>query len=432
MLKRQRLYLALIGVTVVGALALGVAVANRFAGPLPPRRLAISTGREDGAYYQYALEYQRLLAAQGFTLDIQPGPGSVATLQRLVAGEVDAGFVQGGTATGDPPGVTALGSLFYEPLWIFYRKGLRVSYLSDLRNRRLAIGEEGSGTRELTLRLLRDNEVTAGNTRLLPLGGSAAESALTSGAVDAAFFVVSPRAELVPRLLANPEIELMTERRYLAYTGRHQFVAPLHIGEGMLDMARNIPREEKVVVGVTAALAVRAGIHPDLVRLLLGAADRVHRKGGLLERPGQFPSEANLELALNDQARRYLRRGPSWLERTFPFRIAGLLDRTMLVMLPVITLLFPLFGFVLPFLDRRQRRRIARRYELLRASAKRGESPSVEAVKAEIEYLHALRREVVEDTGVPLMYFGDVFHLTMHIDLVLERLEHRRKMLAEG
>src|SRR5262245_43073499 len=246
MLKRQWLYLAVIGVTVVGALALGVAVANRFAGPLPPRRLAISTGREDGAYYQYALEYQRLLAAQGFTLDIQPGPGSVATLQRLVASEVDAGFVQGGTATGDPPGVTALGSLFYEPLWIFYRKGLRVSYLSGPRNRRLAIGEEGSGPRELTLRVLRDNEVTAGNTRFLPLGGSAAESALTSGAVDAAFFVVSPRAELVPRLLANPEIELMTERRHLAYTGRHQFVTPLHIGEGMLDMARNIPREQKV------------------------------------------------------------------------------------------------------------------------------------------------------------------------------------------
>jgi len=26
----------------------GVTVANRFAGPLPPRRLVISTGREDG------------------------------------------------------------------------------------------------------------------------------------------------------------------------------------------------------------------------------------------------------------------------------------------------------------------------------------------------------------------------------------------------
>ena len=188
-------------------------------------------------------------------------------------------------------------------------------------------------------------------------------------------------------------------------------------------MARNIPRQEKVVVGVTAALAVRDGIHPDLIRLLLAAADRVHRKGGLLERPGQFPSEVGLELPLNEQARRYLRTGPSWLERTV--RLAGILDRSILVLLPVVTLMFPLFGLVLPLLDRRHRRRIARRYERLRDSCLRGASSAPDAVKAEIDYLRALRREVLEDTDVPPMYFGEVFHLTMHIDQVLEQQERR-------
>jgi uncharacterized protein len=429
-LKRQWLPVVVMAVTLAMALALGVAIANRFAGPLPPRRLVISTGRPDGAYYQYALEYKRLLAAQGFTLEVQPGPGSMATLRRLSAGEVDAGFVQGGTATGAAPGVTALGSLFYEPLWIFYRRGLTVSYLSDLRGRRLAVGEVGSGTRELTLRLLADNEVTEVNTRLIPLGGGSAETALTSAEVDAAFFVVSPRSELVQRLLTRPDVELVTDRRHLAYAGRHRFVAALRIGEGMLDMARNIPPADRMMVGVTAALAVRDVIHPDLVRLLLGAADRVHRKGGLLERPGQFPSEESLELPLHDQARRYLRVGPSWLERTFPFWVAGILDRSVLVILPVITLMLPLFGLVLPLLDRRHRRRLARHYQLLRESSLRGESPSPDAVHAELQYLKELRRRVVEDTDVPPMYFGEVFHLTMHIDLVLERLDRRWKALA--
>ncbi|MGH7392213.1 MAG: hypothetical protein ACREM3_22560 [Candidatus Rokuibacteriota bacterium] len=167
------------------------------------------------------------------------------------------------------------------------------------------------------------------------------------------------------------------------------------------------------------------GLYPDLVRLLLGAADRVHRQGGLLERVGQFPSEANLELPLNEQARRYLRVGPSWLERTFPFWLAGILDRTVLVILPAVTLMFPLFGLVLPLLDRRHRRRIARSYVLLRESAIRGETASPEALQVEIERLRRLRREVVEDTEVPLMYVGEVFHLAMHIDLVLERMERR-------
>jgi uncharacterized protein len=185
-----------------------------------------------------------------------------------------------------------------------------------------------------------------------------------------------------------------------------------------------------MMVGVTAALAVRDVIHPDLVRLLLGAADRVHRKGGLLERPGQFPSEESLELPLHDQARRYLRVGPSWLERTFPFWVAGILDRSVLVILPVITLMLPLFGLVLPLLDRRHRRRLARHYQLLREASLRGESPSPEAVHTEIQYLKELRRRVVEDADVPPMYFGEVFHLTMHIDLVLERLERRWTALA--
>ena len=430
--QRRWLRISVIGITVIVAVSLGVLVANRFAGPLPPRRLVISTGREDGAYYRYALEYQHVLASQGFTLDIEPGPGSVATLRRLAAGEVDAGFVQGGTLPADVAGVTALGSMFYEPLWIFYRRDLQVSYLSDLRARRLAVGEDGSGTREVAMRLLSDNDVTGTNTRLLPLGGAGAEAALASREVDAAFFVVSPRAEVIHRLFANRELELMSERRHLAYSGRHQFVAPLHIGEGMLDLARNIPREEKVVVGVTASLAVKPGIHPDHVRLLLSAADRVHRKGGLLERPGQFPSDANLELHLHEQAARYLRVGPSWLERTFPFWVAGLLDRLVLAVLPVATLLLPLFGLVLPLLDRRHRRRIARHYERLRELAVRGDSPSSELVAAAIESVRRLRRQVVEETDVPLMYFGDVFHLTMHIDLVLERLERRRSMLVEA
>jgi hypothetical protein len=118
--------------------------------------------------------------------------------------------------------------------------------------------------------------------------------------------------------------------------------------------------------------------------------------------------------------------GPSWLERTFPFWVAGILDRLVLVVLPVATLLLPLFGLVLPLMDRRHRRRIARSYERLREAAIRGDSSSPEVVADAIESVRRLRRRVVEETDVPLMHFGDVFHLTMHIDLVLEQLERRR------
>jgi len=85
------------------ALALGVfAVLNRLVEPLPPRRVTFSAGRENGAYHTFAKEYARLAKADGFTVDILTGAGSVETLKRLASGQAMAGFVQGGTAEAAP------------------------------------------------------------------------------------------------------------------------------------------------------------------------------------------------------------------------------------------------------------------------------------------------------------------------------------------
>lgn len=420
-------------VPVVLALTIGVVAANRFAGPLPPRRLTISTGREGGSYYLFATEYRKLLARQGFELVIRPGAGSIETLQLLVAGQVDAGFVQGGTAGMVPhEGLTALGSLFYEPLLVFHRKTRPLTYLSDLKGRRLAVGEEGSGTRALVLQLLADNDVTAANSTLLGLTNAAAEAALTGGRVDAAFFVISPRAELVLRLVRHPEIELMSERRHLAYAGRYAFLSGVRLGEGILDVARDLPRQEKHLLAATATLVVRDGIHPDLIRLLLGAAERVHRPGGMLEPANTFPSEAFVELPLNEQARRYLKSGPPWLERMLPFWMAGLLDRTMLVILPMLTVLIPFFGWVRPMLDRRRRQKIARWYQALRDCDLRCDKLPLDGVEDAILEMSELAREVTEGPKLPPLYLGELYNLKMHIELMLKRLEERRRrLLAE-
>ena len=142
---RRAILAVAIALPVLLALTVGVAAVNRFAGPLPPRTFSMSTGREGGAYHQFALEYRRLLARQGFTLVIEPGPGSVETVRRLRRGEVTVGFVQGGTAAdSDAEQLVSLASVFYEPLWIFHRRSLRVTSLGELRGRRVAAGEEGA------------------------------------------------------------------------------------------------------------------------------------------------------------------------------------------------------------------------------------------------------------------------------------------------
>jgi hypothetical protein len=346
----------------------------------------------------------------------------------LVAGEATVGFVQGGVAqAGDAGNLRTLATVFYEPLWVFHRKPLRVTYLSDLRGRRLSIGEEGSGTRVLALRLLAESAVTPDNTPLLALSDAEAEAALVAGRIDAAFFVLAPRAAGVLRLLRHPDLELMSERRALAYTGRHSYISSVRVGEGMLDMAANIPRHDTTLLAVAAALVARDDIHPDLVRLLLGAAEKVHRPGGLLEREGAFPSDRLADLPVRDDARRYLKSGPPWLERMVPFWVAGLLDRLLFIVIPVATILFPVYGYLMPVLDRRNRQRIARWYARLRSSDLGLDAlQGADEIEREIARLEALQQEVMA-AKLPPLYIGDMYNLKMHIGLVRDRLEARRR-----
>ena len=431
---RSRLrVLTLLVIVLGGTLAIGIAAANRFAGPLPPRRLVMSTGREDGAYFAFAGQYRQVLAEQGFTLDVVPGPGSIETLRRLTGGTADAGFVQGGTArTVDTTGLTALASVFYEPLWVFHRRRLRVTAIADLKGRRVAVGESGSGTRALALRLLADNDVGEPNTALLDLPTREVEAALTGDAIDAAFLVASPRAPVIRALLANPALALMSERRDTAYRTLHPFLLSVRIGEGMVDMANNLPSEDKVLLAAAASLVVRDAIHPDWVRLLLFAASRVHREATRGDPAGAFPTEAYAELPLNEQAVRYLRTGPSWLERRFPFWLAGILDRLLLIVLPALTVMFPLFGGLLPMLDRRHRMRIARWYATLRDIEQRCGDADAAEIGPEIERLRRLRHDIRRRRDTPLLHLGELYHLKMHVEQTLARLEKRRARLDAG
>ena len=292
----------------------------------------------------------------------------------------------------------ALASVFFEPVWLFHRESLRIEYLSQLRGRRVGVGEPGSGVQVLARRLLADNAVGPDSATLLELNGDEAAKALAQGEVDAAFFVMSPRGELVMRLMRTPGLRLMSERRHVAYTSRYPFLSSVRLGEGALDMGGNLPREEKMLLAAAASLVVRADVQRDLVRLLLGAAESVHRRSDLLAAGQRFPSEALVELPLHDDAVRYLRRGPPWLERVFPFWAARVIDRTLLTLLPLVTILFPIFGFVIPMLAQRKRHRIARWYAGLQDCDLRLDTMTPEAVDAEIAQLRALRHEIDEVT----------------------------------
>jgi uncharacterized protein len=407
------------------AVALGVfAVISHFVQPLPPRHITLSTGREGGAYHAFGQQYARLAAADGFTIDILPGAGSVETLQRLGAGEVMAGFVQGGVAETVPTdAIRGVASLYYEPVWLFHRRAHRVQHLDDLRGRRVHIGEEGSGVRPLALRLLRESGVTADNATFLGLGSEAAAAALEAGRIDAAFFVMAPTVPLVRRLLLHPGVELWSASRVRAFTTRARFLSTLTLGEGVIDLPRGAPAHDVTLLAAAATLAVRADVHPVIVRLLVKIAESVHGPGGVFEAPNAFPSDSFVDLPLHEVARRTLRRGPAFLERFFPFWLAVTLERWALLILPSLGLLLPLIRILPELYNARVRSRVTRWYRVVNDTDKALSTFTPEEARAAAARLRDVQDELTRRSPPPTGLMGEFYDLKLHLEWLLRRTE---------
>ena len=402
------------------------AILNRLVEPLPPRRITLSTGRENGAYYLYAKEYAKLAAADGFTVEILTGAGTVETLKRLVAGQAMAGFVQGGTAEAGPTeGLLSLGSLYYEPVWVFHRRTRPLRRLNDLRGLSVQVGEEGSGIRPLALRLLRDSGVTPQNSQLLALTTEGAATALEAGRIDAAFFIMAPTIPLVRRLLLSPNVSLWSVRRSLAYTTRYRFLSTVTLGEGVVDLVNDIPAQDVTLLAATATLVVREDVHPVIVRLLLKTAEIVHSRPGLFEAPNAFPSDAFVELPLHEVARRYLRKGPPFLERYLPFWIAVTVERWALLVLPVVGLLLPLARILPSLYNAQMRRHVTRWYREVHQINHILAHATPDEAQAAAERLRALQTKLDETPPPPAGLMGEYYDLKQHVEWLIQQADER-------
>jgi len=416
--------LAWVAAPALALMVIALLFLNHLVEPLPPRRITISTGREGGAYYMFAKEYARLAARDGFSVEIQTGAGSVETLKRLATGQAMAGFVQGGTAEAVPTeGLRSLGSLYYEPVWLFHRKTRLLRVLNDLRGLRIQVGEEGSGIRPLAVRLLRDSAVTAQNSTLLALTSEGAAAALEAGRIDAAFFIMAPSVPLVRRLLLGPTVSLWSVRRTLAYTTRYRFLSTITLGEGVVDLVADVPDHDIVLLAATANLVVREDVHPVIVRLLLKTAEIVHSRPGLFEAPNAFPSDAFVELPLHEVAGRYLRKGPPFLERYLPFWIAVTVERWALLLLPVIGILLPLIRILPSLYNSQMRRRITRWYREVNEIDRTLATGTPEEAAAAAERLRGVQAKLTHIAPPPPGLMGELYDLKQHVEWLLRQAD---------
>ena len=396
--------------------AIGFGIALLFVEPPPPSTIRIAAGSAGGAYHGFATRYADLLARSDVHLEVVETAGSVENLRLLQAADnpADLALLQGGLATGTTAApLETLASVFFEPVWLFYR-GADPQQLTDLRGRRVAVGAPGSGTATLVATLLEDNGIGAGDATLVELSSAEAASQLAAGAIDSAFFVSGFQSPLVMELLLTPDVRVMHFDRAAAYAQRHRYMSTVTLHEGAVNPATNIPPRDTVMTAPVASVVAREDLHPALVVLLMQALLETHRDGGIFEAPGAFPSTDFADYPVNAEARRFLERGPPFLQRFLPFWVANFVDRMVVLLIPLATLLLPLLRIVPPVYQWRMRSRVNRIYgELARLEAARhdGQIEDRDAV-AQLDDLDARASKIT----LPPSFMGELHALRFHLD----------------
>ena len=415
-------------------LLLGVAllvVAYWFLDPTPPKRIVLGTGPENSAYAEFGKRYQQELKRYGITVELRNTAGSRENLVLLRDGKqrVDVAFVQGGASETirtreeeEAEPIMSLGSLFFEPVWIFYRADSfrQFTDLAQLRGKRVNLGLRGSGTPGISMRLLRANQIDREEFTRSSVSDQEAVIGLIDGKYDAIFLVSAPEAPYVQMLLQTPNVKLFEFAQAEAYARHYRYISPVTLPRGVADLARNVPPRDLQLIATTTSLVAREGTHPALVQLFVQAASRIHSAPGWVARAGVFPSAEHSEFALAKDAERYYRLGPPLLQRYLPFWLANLVDRMWVALFSIVAILIPVSRLVPPLYRFRVRSRIFRWYRNLRlieAELEEGERPRPELVSS-LDKLEAR----VSSIRVPLAYADELYSLRQHIELVRQRL----------
>lgn len=442
-----------------------LALAYWWLNPNPPRTVRLATGPAQSAYDEFGKRYQRALAADRIRVELVPSEGSSHNLMLLREGQADFAFVQGGTSdrqSGDEDNLLSLGSLFLEPVWIFYREdsarrvlqasarasqsgrlsvrpgtagglagggtGGTATYtltaLPQLKGMRMNVGTPGSGVPNLVNRLLEANGVDPASLTLSQLGHTSATVAFLNGDLDAIVFVSAPESLIVQMLLMTPGVKLLDFPQAEAYARRFSFLSSALLPRGVVDLAGDRPPQNIRLVAPTTALLARGDAHPALVQLFSQASLRLHGGAGWFNRARQFPNVENNELPIARDAERTIRGGGLLLQRYMPFWLANLIERMWLALTVIIAVLIPLSRIVPPLYQLRVRSRIFRWYAQLRDIETRADAAQAQRQEL-LEEINSLDSRC-EKIAVPLAYAEELYALRANIHLV------RKKVLRLG
>jgi TRAP-type uncharacterized transport system substrate-binding protein len=394
----------------------------------PPRTITITSGPPGSSFERHAEAYRVELAKRGVTLKIVPSGGSLDNLQRLQAKDsgIDLGLVQGGlVGENPPPNLVSLGSISYQPLWVFYRGTTRISRLSELTGKRLGVGAPGSGVHSLARALLEANGITNKQATFVEQPGEIAGNDFQAGKLDAIFLMGdSAPTQTLRTLVRAADVQVFNFTQADAYLRRLAYLNKIMLPQGSFDFGRNLPAQDIVLVGPTVELIARRGLNSAVSDLLLGVAQQVHGKSSLLAKRGEFPAPLEHEFPISDDALRYYKSGKGFTyQLVTSFWLASLINRLLVAIVPILLVLIPAIRFLPVAYRWSVQLRIYRCYRPLLQLERNAETQLSAASAAELlSQLDRIEREV-DALKVPASFACQYYDLRHHVGFVRNRLK---------
>jgi TRAP-type uncharacterized transport system substrate-binding protein len=406
-------------------LAILLAAGAYIVATLPPRTIIMATGPEGGANYEWGGRYSQILAKSGVDLKLLPTSGSLENLRLLrdPKSGVSVGLLQDGASVGaETSDVEALGTVGYEPLWLFRRSGIGGT-LGELAGKRVSIGPEGSGARAFALDVLKRTKTEGTIGELLGFPPLVAAEKLIGGDIDAAFIVTGWNSPAVQSLINANSVELTSFDRADAMVALYPFLTKVTLPRGIFDLANDRPPADIQLLASKSILAVRADLHSALQYLLLTAATEIHSRSGIFQRAEQFPVAESVDLPLSADAERFHKSGRPFLQEQLPFWFAVLIGKALFILVPLAAVTYPIFRFLPMLYDWMMRSKIDNLYGEMRSveDTMEGQAHDLDApaVMARIDQLE--QRAI--HLRLPNSYDSSLYTVRIHIGLLRSHLE---------
>jgi uncharacterized protein len=396
--------------------------------PPPPKMIKMATGLPQGLYYQFGERLKNELAKEGVTLEVLESGGTVDNLRLLSSpkSNVDFAMIQGGVAdVGQYQQLVSIAGMFYEPVWVWYRPsafkadGGELRVLSQIKGKRVSVGNQGSGTAVLTEALLKLSEIQEGELKTEYLTPDQAVAKLNAGELDVAFVVAAAEAPILKEFYSIPGIRLMNFDQGDAYVRNLPYLTKVNVPRGLLSIANDIPKQDIQVLSATATLVGKQDVSPALLSLVLGATYDILPSYTRLQKLGEFPSATGLDFSLHEDAEIYLKDGPSFLHRHLPFWTAVWVGRFIKIVVPLLVIFIPLITYISSANSFLLRLKLAGIYAELNAIEKNALQKQL--LQDYLKELESIERRVMQ-MKISAFSAKDFYDLKGHIEQVRNRL----------